>query len=212
LERAFVEWFASGLSAAAAVRKAAGRDAGPAPDASRQQGYKLRARPRVKAAIEACLADRTAAARLDREWLLQKLLAYIDDCEQRGSPRATRRLIEALQLVGKLQGWLGNGRRSSSSSTRRPTVASEPSRRLDDLIAKAQAALGPTLKTQANVGDADHHGRTPNPPSAGPAQPQATGIPVSAAAGDQLASAAGRDRAGPRGYMSVYRETFMGIG
>src|SRR5690349_18602101 len=85
LERSFVEWFATGMNAAEAYRMAAGREAGPGPDAARQLGYKIRARPRVRLAIDAALRDGGSGARVDREWLLMKLTQVVEVCE--GSDR-----------------------------------------------------------------------------------------------------------------------------
>jgi hypothetical protein len=133
-------------------------------------------------------------------------------CEQRGGPRATRRSIEALGLAAKLLGLLPE-RRPSSPSKAVTIGASEPSQRLDDLIAKAEAALGPAVKkTQANASDADQHARTLGLPSAHPATPQPSSIPISVAAADQLASATTRGRPGPVGYLRSSVTTFMGVG
>jgi hypothetical protein len=210
LERAFAEWYASGLSAAEAFRRAAGLPHGPAPDASRQQGYKLRTRPRVKAAIEACLGDRNLGARLDREALLAKLFKVIEQCEGSDHPRDKATLVGALLVVARMQGYL-TGRRPSPPLGAKAT-ASEPSQRLADLIANAQAALGPSpTKAQPNGGNPDRDGRTPGPPSDGPAPPQPTDIPISAAAADQLATTASRARPESRGYLLVPGGMFMGV-
>src|SRR4051794_11343315 len=86
LERAFTEWYSTGLNAAEAYRKAVGRPPGKAGDAAAQMGYKLRNRPRVKVAIAAALGDRNVGARMDREWLLQKLYLAVCRIEELDTP------------------------------------------------------------------------------------------------------------------------------
>jgi hypothetical protein len=105
LERAFTEWVATGRSAADAHRMATGRASGTS--AARQQGHKLKARPRVRAAIDAALKDRNVGARMDREWLIARTGEAIERLrfdERRHFPAAA--LCRLIKLLAELQGEL----------------------------------------------------------------------------------------------------------
>jgi hypothetical protein len=106
LERGFVEWYATGASAAEAYRQAAGRDVEEGADASRQLGYKIRVRPRVQAAIDSALKDQNFDARCDRQWMLRKLMVIVDKCEESDKPGAVNALIDAIRLIANLTGLL----------------------------------------------------------------------------------------------------------
>src|SRR5215470_12504865 len=58
LQRAFVHWFATGLSAAESYRRASGRNGSLGWNA-RNNGFQLSQNAKVKAAIEAALRDRS---------------------------------------------------------------------------------------------------------------------------------------------------------
>jgi hypothetical protein len=103
LQRAFVEWYASGCSAAAAYRKASGRDPGPT---ARNNGAQLLNKPHVRVAVAAALRDRNVGARCDREWMLQKLYEVAEQCERSGRVADMNALIGALRLMARLQGEL----------------------------------------------------------------------------------------------------------
>jgi hypothetical protein len=162
--------------------------------------------------LAAALRDRNVGARVDREWLLMKLFTLVAECEQRGTPRTTRRLVEVIQLIAKMQGWLG-GRQPPSKPAPKATARSDPSERLAHLITKAQGALVAPARARP---DAPDLARDPGPLGPRHGEPRPTPepvkMPISATASEQLASAAGRARRGPRDYTPVYREPFMGVG
>ena len=103
LERRFVEFFATGRSAAESYRLATGI----ARPSARQQAHKIRVRPHVQAAIAAAMGDRNLSCRLDREWMLQRLQRQIEECEESPKYSDKRLLLDAIMAVAKLQGYLG---------------------------------------------------------------------------------------------------------
>jgi hypothetical protein len=140
-----VEHFTSTLNAAEAYRKASGRDAESGPDASRQLGHKIRVRPRVQLAIESALKDRNSDARCDRQWLLAKLLAIIDKCDESNQPGALNTLIEAITLIAKIKGELRN--RSPKVTAANPNFRHNVKLQMARIIAEAKEGL----KTQCQV-------------------------------------------------------------
>jgi hypothetical protein len=105
LERAFVEWYVAGKNAAEAYRLARGADESDAEqDYSRQYGYAIQSRPRVKAAVEAGLKDRNFGARSDLEWKLAKLRAAIEKCERSNDIKAQVALGGLIHKMAELQG------------------------------------------------------------------------------------------------------------
>src|SRR4029077_2369315 len=84
LQSAFVQWMATGRTAAEAYRLAAGRDPGPT---ARNNAAQLARKPHVRAALTAALRDRNVGARCDGEWVLQKLFAVVERCERSGRTR-----------------------------------------------------------------------------------------------------------------------------
>jgi hypothetical protein len=131
LERGVVEWRATGVSAAEAYRRASGR-----PDAAsaRQAGHQVLARPRVAAALAACLADRNVEARCDREWMFQKLFATICEAQDMHSPAGMRVLVGALALLARLQGEIGSGRAVRPPAAQ-PAERPEVRKRIDEILA-----------------------------------------------------------------------------
>jgi hypothetical protein len=131
LERATVEWKASGCTSAEAYRRASGRD-GPS---VRQAGHQILARPRVAAALAAALGDRNVGARLDRQWLFQKLYATIAEAQDMHTPAGMRVLVSALALLARLQGEIGAGRRFGSPVSA-PPERPEVRKRIDEMLAE----------------------------------------------------------------------------
>src|SRR5688500_12798450 len=78
LQSAFVQFMATGVTAAEAYRRARGRDPGPT---ARNNASQLANKPHVRAAVTAALRDRNFGARCDREWMLQRLYALVCRCE-----------------------------------------------------------------------------------------------------------------------------------
>lgn len=100
LERAVVEWVATGCSAADAYRRATKRET----DTAKQNAYDIRHRPTVAAAIQSALKDRNVGARCDREWKLAKLQAAIAKCEASDHPLAPGTLGKLVKTMAELQG------------------------------------------------------------------------------------------------------------
>ena len=107
LERRFTEWYAAGYSGAEAYRRATNRRRSQ-DDAARQQAFKIRTRPRVAAAIQAALNDQPVGARCDREWLLAKLRAIVEEAADSRSPSASSTALTAITLMARIQGNLGS--------------------------------------------------------------------------------------------------------
>lgn len=104
LERAFVEWGATGMSAAEAYRKAAGSESGFA----KQSAYHIRHRPPVAAALHAALKDRNVGARCDREWKLAKLRGAIEACAlDEKNPKSQAAVGKLVMQMAQLQGEVG---------------------------------------------------------------------------------------------------------
>jgi Terminase small subunit len=136
LERGFVEHYASGCNGAEAYRRASGREAGADTDTSRQLAYKIKNRPRVRAALQAALADRNVGARVDREWIIQKLHSIVCKCEESGSVRAMNTLATAIRLMARVQGELDGSRQPPPSAQ-----AGGPGhvrRRIEEIIADVE--------------------------------------------------------------------------
>jgi len=168
LQRAFVEWYTAGCSAAEAYRKASGRDPGPT---ARNNGAQLLNKPHVRVALAAALRDRNAGARCDREWLLQKLYAIVERCDRSGRVADMNALIGAIRLMARIQGEL------QPLSRRRalpppPEVETTNIRRFRERIeairreADAQAAANRAAKAAGDHPDAV---QKPASPPAGPA-------------------------------------------
>jgi hypothetical protein len=136
-ERLFAEAFACGFSASDAYRKALGKTAGNRRNADRQQGYKIKSRPRVGAAIQAMLTDRSVSARMDREGILLLLREIIEKCRYSGSPAERHLLIHALRLMAKIQGELDNHQSTRKQATGNHT-AGEIRARVAQIIAEAK--------------------------------------------------------------------------
>ena len=158
LERGFVEWYATGASAAEAYRRAAGRDATDGTDASRQLGYKIRVRPRVQAAVDSALRDQNFDARCDRQWVLMKLMAVVDKCEESHEPSAIKTLIAALRLIAKLKGLLAyrpsevrpDGMSTASTiQTRVEEIMADARRRIEAGARHSATAVRPVVRVSA---------------------------------------------------------------
>jgi len=112
LERRWVEAFARGLNAASAYRHAAGITVHPdEPDHSRQYGYAIRTRPRVRLAVAAACRDVSAGPRLTRRQMITTLMAAIETCEGSNRRRDLRVLCRLLRLAADLGGHIPRGQR-----------------------------------------------------------------------------------------------------
>ena len=110
-QRAFVEWYSTGSSAAEAYRKASGRDPGPT---ARNNGAQLLHKPHVRVAVAAALRDRNVGARCDREWKVRRLRAAIERCAADPRISAQAAVGTLVMQMAKLQGELPprSGRRA----------------------------------------------------------------------------------------------------
>jgi hypothetical protein len=152
-ERCFVEWYATGLNAAEAFRKATGKDS----TAARQLASRMRSRPRVKAAIDAALSDRNLGPRMDREYLLGHLYVAIERLRGRDNPRAGLGIARLVKLVAQLQGELPRGR---SAGPHRP-VGPGPGtaklvdlrRELDGMLAESRTPPSPASRFEGTVAE-----------------------------------------------------------
>lgn len=102
LERAWVEWFASCNNAIQAYRLATGR--ADDEDVSRNSGWQIKCRPRVKAAVAAAFKDRSAAPLMDRGYKLTVLREQIEQARRSADPRARANIPKLVELAAKLQG------------------------------------------------------------------------------------------------------------
>jgi hypothetical protein len=133
LERAVVEWRASGVTAAEAYRRATGKDS----DAARQGAYQILTRPRVAAALKSLLNDRNVGARVDREWVFQKLYSTISQCEDMHTPAGMWVIVSALNLVSRLQGEIGPDR-AAQPTAERSAARANVAKQIEEIIAESQ--------------------------------------------------------------------------
>jgi hypothetical protein len=126
VERAFVEWSSTGITAAEAYRRATGSESAVV----RQFAYRMRSRPRVKAAMDAAVSDRNFGARVDREYLLMRLYWAVERLREENTPRAGLGIARLVKLVAQLQGELPRGR---SASPHRPVGPVPGTAKLADL-------------------------------------------------------------------------------
>jgi hypothetical protein len=100
VERMFAQWVAAGLTSTAALRRAAGRTTrGLAQSANR-----MRRRPDLRAAIDACLKDASVGPRVSRAWLMDRLLIALGKAESAPGPRAAATTVRCVTLLARLQG------------------------------------------------------------------------------------------------------------
>ena len=156
LERRFTEWYAAGYSGAEAYRRATNRRRSQ-DDAARQQAFKIRSRPRVAAAIQAALNDQTVGARCDREWLLAKLRAIVEEAADARSPSASSTALAAITLMARIQGDLGS-RSVAKHEYPRANAAIDIGRWIDQQIAEIRGSTSApeiTIRpgTSCNTGD-----------------------------------------------------------
>mgnify|MGYP001599044913 CR=1 FL=1 len=65
-------------------------------------GYKMKWKPHIDQAIQACMKDRNFGAKCDREWKIRKLKAIIELCE--GNPLFANKAASSIKLLAELQG------------------------------------------------------------------------------------------------------------
>ena len=104
-EQRFVEYYTMGCNAAECYRRIRGveyndRDS----DRTRIQGYKIRTRPRVDAAIKLAMKDAAFGAGMDREWMLQRLRVAVERAEACGGHNAQLVVGELIDRIAKLKG------------------------------------------------------------------------------------------------------------
>ena len=108
MERSFVEWYVVGLNSVAAYRKARGAEyTGRESDTTRNYGYAIRSRPRVKAAIDAAMKDVNFDARMDRQWMLQRLQVALDKAEASDEPADQATVAKIIKTIAELKGEIG---------------------------------------------------------------------------------------------------------
>jgi len=140
LQRAFIEWYVSGCSAAEAYRKASGRDPGPS---ARNNGAQLLNKPHVRTAVAAAMRDRNVGARYDREWLLQKLYAVVCRCERSDRIGDMNVLIAAIRTMARIQGELQPLSRRRAIPRTQPVIVTAAQRgcreRIEEILRDADA-------------------------------------------------------------------------
>lgn len=103
LQQTFVAWIVAGKNMTEAYRLASGRM-----DATSQAvcpiAHNLKKIPKVKAAIAAAIRDRNFGARMDREWMLMKCMAQIEECEKSTDIRRKNAIPQLIRLVAELKG------------------------------------------------------------------------------------------------------------
>ena len=88
------------MNSAEAYRKASGTDT----ESAKQNGYDIRRRPDVRAAIDAALKDRNVGARCDREWKLAQLREAIQVVAEDKCPKAQVARGKLVMQMAALQG------------------------------------------------------------------------------------------------------------
>jgi hypothetical protein len=105
LERSFVEWYATGGNAAEAYRQATGSEyTDRHTDSTRNNGYAIRSRPRVRAAIDAAMNDVNFDARMNRQWMLQRLQVALDKAEASSEPGDQATVAKIIKTIAELKG------------------------------------------------------------------------------------------------------------
>jgi hypothetical protein len=140
VEYAFVHWRAAGYSAAESYRRAAGLSDDETHHAA-VYAHRMGERDKVAAALASMLKDRNFSARMDREWLLQKLMTQIEACEEAADPKIRRMMPQLLLLAARMTGQIVEEHKHKVEVT----DASKPgdiSQRVDRLIKAAERHLG----------------------------------------------------------------------
>jgi hypothetical protein len=153
LERAFAQHYATGGNSAEAYRKAADcpaqdRDA----DTSRMNGYAIRSRPRVQAAIALAMRDVNFDARLDRAWMLQRLQVALDRAEASAAPGAPKAAADIVRIIAEMKGEIVHRSEQSVTVTAEATPAVR--RLLDtfELARRKAAAAGLVVRAPEALG------------------------------------------------------------
>jgi hypothetical protein len=135
LERSWVEHFASGGNASEAYRRATGRKyTDRDTDTSRMNARNIRTRPRVQAAVKAALKDLNFDARMNRSWMLSRLVAALDKVEESSRPRDQGNVVKIIRAIAELKGELVKKVAHSGEVGER----SEVRKRMDELIENAR--------------------------------------------------------------------------
>jgi phage terminase small subunit len=103
LQQTFVAWIVAGKNMTESYRLASGRMNDPS-NSIAPIAHNLKKSPKIKAAIAAATRDRNFGARMDREWMLMKCMAQIEECENSTDIRRKNAIPQLIRLVAELKG------------------------------------------------------------------------------------------------------------
>jgi hypothetical protein len=143
---------------------------------AKNNAHQLTRNPKVRAAIDAILADQNLGPRMYREWLLQRLFVAIEKCAEGDSVATAGAVARLVRLVAQLKGELGRWRRPPP----KPVEASIPSdvrRRIEEIMASADRLaqdkpvvtsphVDPAIQTAGAIGSTSDGSTAASPPTA----------------------------------------------
>src|SRR3954471_2192672 len=106
LQRAYVQWIGAGCTGSEAYRRGS-RRTGMLGANARNNARQLARNPKVRAAIQAVLADQSVGPLMDREFLFQRLCVAIEKAEECDGIAAAGAVARLIRLVAELRGELG---------------------------------------------------------------------------------------------------------